>query len=104
MTNNSRKKVPWNNSSYDINYIIKYFATLAFNAEFKHCEEDELIIINNIQVRISLTPQRQNKIIIPGKANYDMKLLSSILDVFYGTDCVAKLRPFQVLCKLKNLI
>lgn len=26
-----------------------HFATLAFNAEFKHSEEDELIIINNIQ-------------------------------------------------------
>lgn len=69
--------------SYDINYIIKYFVTLAFNAEFKHTEEDELIIINNIQVRISLTPQRQNKIIIPGKANYDMKLIQAIVKSFW---------------------
>ncbi|MBD5402322.1 recombinase family protein [bacterium] len=69
--------------SYDINYIIKYFATLAFNAEFNHTEEDELIIINNIQVRISLTPQRQNKIIIPGKANYDMKLIQAIVKSFW---------------------
>lgn len=69
--------------SYDINYVIKYFATLAFNAEFKHSEEDELIIINNIQVRISLTPQRQNKIIIPGKANYDMKLIQAIVKSFW---------------------
>lgn len=69
--------------SYDINYIIKYFATLAFNAEFKHTEEDELIIVNNIQVRISLTPQRQNKIIIPGKANYDMKLIQAIVKSFW---------------------
>ncbi|MBP3923967.1 recombinase family protein [bacterium] len=69
--------------SYDINYVIKYFATLAFNAEFKHSEENELIIINNIQVRISLTPQRQNKIIIPGKANYDMKLIQAIVKSFW---------------------
>lgn len=69
--------------SYDINYIIKYFATLAFNAEFNHTEEDELIIINNIQVRISQTTQRQNKIIIPGKANYDMKLIQAIVKSFW---------------------
>lgn len=69
--------------SYDINYIIKYFATLAFNVEFNHTEEDELIIIYNIQVRISQTPQRQNKIIIPGKANYDMKLIQAIVKSFW---------------------
>ena len=69
--------------NYDINYVIKYFATLAFNAEFNHTEEDELIIINNIQVRISQTPQRQNKIIIPGKANYDMKLIQAIVKSFW---------------------
>ena len=50
---------------------MKHFATLAFNAEFNHIEEDEQIITNRIDVRISLTPQRQNKIIILGKANYD---------------------------------
>lgn len=69
--------------SYDINYIIKYFATLAFNTEFNHTEDDELIITNQIQVRISLTPQRQNKIIIPGKANYDMKLIQAIVKSFW---------------------
>ncbi len=69
--------------SYDINYIIKYFATMAFNAEFKHTEDDELIITNQIQVKISLTPQRQNKIIIPGKANYDMKLIQAIVKSFW---------------------
>lgn len=69
--------------SYDINYIIKYFATMAFNAEFKHSEEDEQIITNCIEVRISLTPQRQNKIIISGKANYDMKLIQAIVKSFW---------------------
>ena len=69
--------------SYDINYIIKYFATSAFNAEFNHTENNELIITNQIQVRISLTPQRQNKIIIPGKANYDMKLIQAIVKSFW---------------------
>jgi len=69
--------------SYDINYIIKYFATLSFNAEFNHTEEDEQIITNCIAVRISLTPQRQNKIIIPGKANYDMKLIQAIVKSFW---------------------
>lgn len=44
--------------SYDINYIIKYFATMTFNNVFNHTEEDERIIINNIQVRISLTPTK----------------------------------------------
>ena len=69
--------------SYDVNYIIKYFATLAFNAEFNHTEDNELIITNQIQVRISLTPQRQNKIIVPGKANYDMKLIQAIVKSFW---------------------
>ena len=69
--------------SYDINYIIKYFATLAFNAEFKHSEQDDQIITNCIEVKISLTPQRQNKIIIPGKANYDMKLIQAIVKSFW---------------------
>lgn len=97
--------------SYDINYIIKYFATLAFNAEFKHCEEDELIIINNIQVRISLTPQRQNKIIIPGKANYDMKLIQAIVKSFWYNKLGAEKKlPLEArngnnkrLCKLRFL-
>lgn len=69
--------------SYDISYIIKYFATLAFNAEFKHSEQDAQIITKCIEVRISLTPQRQNKIIIPGKANYDMKLIQAIVKSFW---------------------
>ena len=69
--------------SYDINYIIKYFATLAFNAEFKHSEQDDQIITNCIEVKISLTSQRQNKIIIPGKANYDMKLIQAIVKSFW---------------------
>ena len=69
--------------SYDIAYIVKLFATLAFNAEFNHTEEDEQIITNRIDVRISLTPQRQNKIIIPGKANYDMKLIQAIVKSFW---------------------
>ena len=58
-------------------------ASLAFNAEFNHTEEDEQIITNRIDVRISLTPQRQNKIIIPGKANYDMKLIQAIVKSFW---------------------
>ena len=46
-------------------------------------EEDEQIITNRIDVRISLTPQRQNKIIILGKANYDMKLIQAIVKSFW---------------------
>ena len=69
--------------SYDIAYIVKHFATLAFNAEFNHIEEEEQIITNRIDVRISLTPQRQNKIIILGKANYDMKLIQAIVKSFW---------------------
>lgn len=69
--------------SYDVGYIIKYFATIAFNAEFKYTEKNEQIITNEIEVRISLTPQRQNKIIIPGKANYDMKLIQAIVKSFW---------------------
>lgn len=69
--------------SYDIGYIVKYFATMAFNAEFKYSEDDEQIIINQLDVQISLTPQRQNKLIIPGKRNYDMKLIQAIVKSFW---------------------
>lgn len=34
-------------------------------------------------MQISLTPQRQNKIIIPGKRNYDMKLIQAIVKSFW---------------------
>ena len=81
--------------SYDIGYIVKYFATRAFNAEFKFREDDEQIIINLVDVQISLTPKRQNKIIIPGKANYDMKLIQAIVKSFWYNKLGAerKLQP-----------
>ena len=69
--------------SYDIDYIIKYFATMAFNAEFKYTDDNEQLITNQIAVQISSTPQRQNKIIIPGKANYDMRLIQAIVKSFW---------------------
>ena len=69
--------------SYDIHYIIQYFATLAFNAKFTYTPEDEQIYTREQNVRISLTPQKQNKIIIPGKANYDMKLIQAIVKSFW---------------------
>lgn len=69
--------------NYDIAYIIKYFATRAFNAEFKHLDSEVEIFAKDINVRISLTPQRQNKIIIHGKANYDMKLIQAIVKSFW---------------------
>ncbi len=69
--------------SYDIHYIIQYFATLAFNAKFTYTPEDEQIYTREQNVRISLTPQKQNKIIILGKANYDMKLIQAIVKSFW---------------------
>ncbi len=69
--------------NYDIGYIIGYFATMAFNAEFKYTEENEQIITNHIDVQVALTPQRKNKIIIPGKANYDIKLIQAIVKSFW---------------------
>ena len=68
--------------SYDINYIIQHFATIAFNASFKYSPEDEFIISREQNVQISVTPQRQNKIIIPGKANYDIKLIQAVIKSF----------------------
>ena len=69
--------------SYDINYIIKYFATLALNSKFAYTSDDEVIITRAQNVRISVTPQKQNKIIIPGKANYDIKLIQAIVKSFW---------------------
>ena len=61
--------------------IIGYFAGFAFN--IKSDSEDELIITNKINVTISLTPQKQNKIIISGQKNYDMKLIQAIVKSFW---------------------
>ena len=67
--------------SYNLKYIIGYFAGFAFN--IKSDSEDELIITNKINVTISLTPQKQNKIIISGQKNYDMKLIQAIVKSFW---------------------
>ena len=56
---------------------------MAFNAEFKYTDDNEQLITNQIAVQISSTPQRQNKIIIPGKANYDMRLIQAIVKSFW---------------------
>lgn len=69
--------------NYDINYIVQHFATMAFNASFKYSPEDEFIISREQNVQISVTPQRQNKIIIPGKANYDIKLIQAVIKSFW---------------------
>ena len=69
--------------NYDINYIIKYFATRALNSKFTYTPNDEVIITRVQNVMISVTPQKQNKIIIPGKANYDMKLIQAIVKSFW---------------------
>ncbi len=51
--------------------------------KFTYTPEDEQIYTREQNVRISLTPQKQNKIIIPGKANYDMKLIQAIVKSFW---------------------
>lgn len=56
---------------------------MAFNASFKYSPEDEFIISREQNVQISVTPQRQNKIIIPGKANYDIKLIQAVIKSFW---------------------
>ncbi len=69
--------------SYDIAFIVKYFAAMACNIEFNHTKDDEQIITNRINAKISLTPQKQNKIIIQGQKNYDMKLIQAIVKSFW---------------------
>lgn len=92
--------------SYDIDYIIKYFATMAFNAEFKYTKDNEQLITNQIAVQISLTPQRQNKIIIPGKANYDIKLIQAIVKSFWynklGADDCRQMLATEITNALEN--
>lgn len=80
--------------SYNLNYIIEYFASSAFNV--KSISEDELIVTNTINVRISLTPQKQNKIIIPGQKNYDMKLIQAIVKSFWYNKLGAENRLLPV--------
>ena len=60
---------------YNITYIVKYFATLAFNAKFDYNKNDALIVARKQAVKLLQTPQRQNKIIIQGEHNYDMNLI-----------------------------
>ena len=68
---------------YNITYIVKYFATLAFNAKFDYNKNDALIVARKQAVKLLQTPQRQNKIIIQGEHNYDMNLIQALIKSFW---------------------
>ena len=69
--------------SYNITYIVKYFATLAFNAKFDYNKNDALVVARKQAVKLLQTPQRQNKIIIQGEHNYDMNLIQALIKSFW---------------------
>ena len=69
--------------SYDITYIVKYFATLTLNAKFDYNKNDTEITERKQAVRLLQTPQRQNKIIIQGERNYDMNLIQALIKSFW---------------------
>lgn len=69
--------------SYDITYIVKYFATLTLNAKFDYNKNDTEITERKQAVRLLQTPQRRNKIIIQGEHNYDMNLIQALIKSFW---------------------
>jgi len=70
-------------TSFDIDYLIKYAEAIVYkkNLDFEPTENNIITIKQDI--KLSMTPQKKNKIIISGQRNYDMKLIQAIVKSFW---------------------
>ena len=69
--------------TYNIDYIVKYFNAIVTNAQFNYENDNEKLYTKYHSVRITMTPQKHNKIIIPGQANYDIRLIQALVKSFW---------------------
>lgn len=70
-------------TSFDINYLIKYAAAMVYSKKLVFEPTGNNIITVKQDVKLSMTPQKKNKIIISGQRNYDMKLIQAIVKSFW---------------------
>lgn len=68
---------------FDIDYLIKYAKALVYNRPVELESSDENLVTIKQDIKLSMTPQKQNKIIISGQRNYDMKLIQAIVKSFW---------------------
>lgn len=70
-------------TSFDIDYLIKYAEALTYNKNLDFELPGNNTITIKQDIRLSMTPQKKNKIIISGQRNYDMKLIQAIVKSFW---------------------
>lgn len=69
--------------TFDIDYLIKYADAMIYNKDLDiEASSDNLITLKQ-DIKLSMTPQKKNKIIISGQRNYDMKLIQAIVKSFW---------------------
>lgn len=69
--------------TYNFAYIISYLKAIINNTQVPLVSDIKQLETLKYSVNIALTPQKQNKIIIQGKINYDLKLINAIVQSFW---------------------
>ena len=69
--------------TYNFAYIISYLKAIINNTQVPLVSDIKQLETLKYSVNIALTPQKQNKIIIQGKTNYDLKLINAIVQSFW---------------------
>ena len=69
--------------TFDVDYLIKYVKALVYNRPIEVESSEENLVTIKQDIKLSMTPQKQNKIIISGQRNYDMKLIQAIVKSFW---------------------
>lgn len=69
--------------TFDVDYLIRYVKALVYNRPVEVESSEENLITIKQDIKLSMTPQKQNKIIISGQRNYDMKLIQAIVKSFW---------------------
>ncbi len=72
--------------TYDMNYIIESLKAFVQNKQIPLISKNPLLVPHAYNAKISQVKQQQNKIIIPGKTNYNMKLINAIVQSFWFND------------------
>lgn len=69
--------------NYNISYISEYFKSLINNTKIREFLNGTQVLTHKYDVRISITPKRQNKLMVNGENNTDTKLVNAIIKSFW---------------------
>lgn len=69
--------------TFDVDYLIRYVKALLYNRPVEIEPSSKNLVTIKQDIKLSMTPQKQNKIIISGQRNYDMKLIQAIVKSFW---------------------